>query len=35
MDAQELGMQMLDNCRKFKTRRIYVMDILNDQKVVP
>lgn len=35
MDAQELGMQMLEYCRKFKIPQDYVMDILNDQKVVP
>ena len=35
MDALELGRQMLEYCRKFKIPQDYVMDILNDQKVVP
>ena len=35
MDALELGRQMLEYCRKYKIPQDYVMDILNDQKVVP
>ena len=35
MDALELGRQMLEYCRKYKIPQDYVMDILNDQKVMP